>query len=169
MPLTEAARWTVAAALTAALTWASITDIRERKIFNRTVLMVLALFLPWAIAGTLAGAISDLEAGAIALIAGIAIYSAGWVGAGDAKLFAASSLFIGLKGLPALAMVAALAGGALALISLVSRPARAMTMVTLKGQGDFGRGVPYGVAIALAAAFLIWGALLHRLPAWVSA
>jgi hypothetical protein len=33
-------------------------------------------------------------------------------------------------------------------------------MAKLKGKGDFGPGVPYGVAIAAAAALVVWGAVL---------
>ena len=169
MSLVEIGRLSVAALLTGVLIWASITDIKDRKIRNVTVLTALILFLPWAVLSTGHAVVADLEAGAVALLAGVAIYSAGWLGAGDAKLFAASSLFIGLHGLPGLAVLTALAGGALAMISLFSRPTRAMTMVAMRGKGDFGRGIPYGVAIAIAAALLVWGGLLHLTPPWAGA
>jgi hypothetical protein len=39
-------------------------------------------------------------------------------------------------------------------------------MFTLRGEGDFGRGIPYGVAIAIAGVLVVWGALLNlRWPA----
>lgn len=169
MPFTEIGRLGVAVLLTGVLIWASITDIKDRKIRNVTVLTALVLFLPWAVMSTGHAVVSDLEAGVIALLAGVAFYSAGWMGAGDAKLFAAASLFIGLQDLVGLAVLTALAGGAMAAISLVSRPTRAMTMVAMRGKGDFGRGIPYGVAIAIAAAALVWGGLLHLTPPWAAA
>ena len=166
MPFVELGRLTVAILLTGVLSWASITDLANRKIRNLTVLTALALFVPWAAMSTGHAVILDLEAGAIALLAGVAIYAAGWMGAGDAKLFAAASLFLGLQDLLALTMLTALVGGAMAVISLVSRPTRAMTMMTMRGKGDFGRGIPYGVAISIATALLLWGALLHLSPPW---
>ena len=169
MPFTEIGRLGVAVLLTGVLIWASITDIKDRKIRNVTVLTALVLFAPWAVMSTGHAVVSDIEAGVIALLAGVAIYAVGWMGAGDAKLFAAVSLFIGLQNLLGLAVLTALAGGALAAISLVSRPTRAMTMVAMRGKGDFGRGVPYGVAIAIAAAILVWGALLHLSAPWAGA
>jgi hypothetical protein len=41
------------------------------------------------------------------------------------------------------------------------RPTRALTLINMKGKGDFGPGIPYGVAIAAAAAGLVWAGLLH--------
>jgi hypothetical protein len=33
-------------------------------------------------------------------------------------------------------------------------------MLKMRGKGDFGSGIPYGVAIAVAAAALVWADLL---------
>jgi prepilin peptidase CpaA len=151
-----AARTAVAALLTLALIWASVTDVMARKIRNVTVLTILGLFAPWAILSAVSLIVSDVEAGGIALLVGIGLYAARLVGAGDAKLFAAVSLFVGMAGLPALAIYTALVGGLIAGIGLAARPRRALAMVSMRGKGDFGRGVPYGVAIALAGAFVVW-------------
>jgi prepilin peptidase CpaA len=171
MPFTEIARWTVAALFTAALAWASFTDIRDRKIRNPNVLAVLALFVPWAALGAWGGdwasVFSDVEAGALALLICVGIYAAGMVGAGDAKLFAAVSLFFGLPGLPGLAMTTAMVGGAMAAVTLAANPRRTLVLVTMRGKGDTGRGVPYGVAIATAAIVLIWNGLLHLGVPWL--
>ncbi len=163
MPLTEIARWAVAGLFTATLAWAAISDIRVRKIPNWTVLCILALFAPWATLSTGEWVLWALAAGAIALAVSVALYLTGVVGAGDSKLFAAAALFVGMGGLSRLAVYTALVGGVIALISFASRPRRAMVMVTMRGKGDFGRGIPYGVAIALAAAAIVWVALL-RIP-----
>ncbi|HEX7929937.1 MAG TPA: hypothetical protein VF470_03395, partial [Sphingomicrobium sp.] len=37
-------------------------------------------------------------------------------------------------------------------------------MLTLRGKGDYGRGVPYGCAIAIGGAIVIWGAMTGLLP-----
>jgi hypothetical protein len=36
-------------------------------------------------------------------------------------------------------------------------------MFTLRGKGDFGDGIAYGVAIAIGGAVVVWGALLGLL------
>jgi hypothetical protein len=34
-----------------------------------------------------------------------------------------------------------------------------MVMLTMGGKGDWGRGIPYGVAIAIGAAVVMWGSI----------
>jgi prepilin peptidase CpaA len=162
-PTSEVARWVIAAVVTAVLAWAAVSDVRERRIPNRAVLIILILFLPWAAVHPLSSDLWALAAGAIALAATFGLYAAGVVGAGDSKLFAAVALFAGMSQLPLLALTTALVGGLIAVVSLAARPQRALVMLTLRGKGDFGRGVPYGVAIALAGAAVIW-AVLMRAP-----
>lgn len=164
MTLAEIGRWAVVSLFTAALGWAAVSDIRVRRIPNWTVLAILGLFGPWALMSTAAWVLWALAAGAIALAVGFGLYALGMVGAGDSKLFAVVALFAGLGHLPLLSLATALAGGAMAAVSLVARPRRAMVMLALRGKGDFGRGIPYGVAIAVAGALVVWSALL-RLPA----
>ena len=160
MPFAELARWGVAALLTAILAVAAVNDIRERKIPNWTVLAALVLFIPWAVVHPLSWDGWALAAGLIAFGVSFGLYSAGLIGAGDSKLFTATALFAGLGHLPLLALATALVGGVIAVISLVARPTRALVMVKLRGKGDFGAGVPYGVAIAAGAAVVLWGGLL---------
>jgi prepilin peptidase CpaA len=157
----DVARWAVAAAFTGVLFWAADSDVRHRKIPNRSVLAILALFIPWAVLHWGYWDAWALAAGALALTIGVGLYALRMVGAGDAKLFAAVALFAGLGHLLALGMATALAGGAVAIVSLVARPHRAMTMIILQGKGDFGRGIPYGVAIAMAGAAVVWVTLLE--------
>lgn len=164
MPLPEIARWAITALLTVALGCAALNDIRARKIPNWTVLAVLALALPWLALHPLIWDGWALLAGAIAFGATFGLYSLGVLGAGDSKLFTAVALFPGLGHLPLLAFAVALAGGLIALVSLLARPTRALVMFNLKGKGEFGPGVPYGLAIAVGAVLVIWGALL--IPGW---
>ncbi|MFC3069153.1 A24 family peptidase [Phenylobacterium soli] len=149
--------------LTAVLAWAAITDIRDRRIPNRAVLAVLLLFVAWAAVGRAALG-SSLAAGAIALVAGFLLVQFALMGAGDAKLFAALALFAGMTGLPGLAFATAMAGGVLAVATLASRPTRTLTVLQMRGAGDLGRGIPYGVAIAAGACVMLWGGLLGISP-----
>jgi len=160
MSVTELCRWAIAALLTGVLGWASFRDIRDRKIPNWTVLAVLALAVPWMALNPVTWDLWALGAGGLALLISFALYSTGVVGAGDSKLFAAVALFAGMAHLLTLALATAIAGGAIAAVSLGSRPRRALVMLTMRGKGDFGRGIPYGVAIAIGAALVVWAALL---------
>ncbi|MGH7023759.1 MAG: A24 family peptidase [Caulobacteraceae bacterium] len=160
MSLPELVRWGVAGLLTLVLAFAAVTDIRLRRIPNWTVLATLALFVLWAFVHPIPWDLWALAAGVIAFAVTFGLYAAGLLGAGDSKLFAAVALFAGLGQLALLALATALAGGVLALISLGSRPTRAMVMFKLRGKGEYGRGVPYGVAIALGAALVVWAGVL---------
>lgn len=153
----------LATLLTAVLAWAALTDIRRRQIPNGAVLAVLVLFVAWALAGQAALA-SALAAGAIALVAGFLLAQFAVMGAGDAKLFAALALFTGLAGLPALTIATTAIGGVLAVGALISRPTRTLAALQMRGAGDLGRGVPYGVAIAAAACLMLWSRLLGFSP-----
>jgi prepilin peptidase CpaA len=159
MPLTDIVRFAVAVIATGVLAWAAISDWRTRRIPNASVLALLALFVPWAAADGGAGLVSALEAAGIALALSVGLYLFKIVGAGDSKLFTVCALFAGMGYLPYLALATSLVGGAIAVISIGSRPRRALVMATLGGKGDWGRGVPYGVAVAAGAAMVIWACL----------
>ena len=156
-----AAAIVLSAVLTALLAWAAISDIRDRKIPNLVVLAMLALFIAWTLVGPSVALGGALAAGGIGLAVCYVLYATSIIGAGDAKLFAAAALFAGLGYLPTLALATVLAGGAIAAVSILTRPRRALVMLHLRGKGDFGRGIPYGVAIAIGGVFVQWGRLLH--------
>jgi prepilin peptidase CpaA len=94
-----------------------------------------------------------------ALLLGVVMFALRWIGGGDAKLMAASTLWLGLAGLKGLApfvVYTALAGGLLALVVVMLRstwlqawvsagPAWAKRLVTP------GEAIPYGAAIAAGA------------------
>jgi prepilin peptidase CpaA len=146
----EMLRWLVLFLLSILLVIVSISDIRNRRIPNWTVLAIGALFLPWIFLGPHISILSSLEAAGIVLVSSIGLYAFRIIGAGDSKLLTATALFVGLSQLPQFLVLVALAGGVIAAISLVARPTRAMVMLHMRGKGDFGRGIPYGVAIAIA-------------------
>lgn len=151
----------LAMAASAILLWAAVSDIRRRIIPNLAVAALLAVFVAWAslVLGIGPALVSALAAGGLALAVTFALYVFNIVGAGDSKLFAVAALFFGLGYLPAFALATVLAGGMVALASLALRPRRAAVMLSIGGKGDWGRGVPYGVAIAAGAALILWGAI----------
>ena len=151
----EVLRWSIIFLLSVLLVIASVSDIRHRRIPNWSVLAIGALFVPWAFFAPHVSILSALEAGLIALVIGLGLYAFRIVGAGDSKLLAVVALFAGMDHLLQLLVLIALAGGVIALVSLVSRPTRAMVMLHMRGKGDFGRGIPYGVAIAIATVCIV--------------
>lgn len=151
----ELLRWSIIFLLSVLLVIASVSDVRHRRIPNWCVLAIGALFVPWAFFGPQVSILSSLEAGFIAFVIGLGLYAFRIVGAGDSKLLAVVALFAGMEHLLQLLVLIALAGGVIALISLISRPTRAMVMLHMRGKGDFGRGIPYGVAIAIATVCIV--------------
>ena len=81
----------------------------------------------------------------------VGLYLLKVVGAGDSKLVTAVALFIGLQHLPVFALMMSVVGGMIALFMLATSPRRVLVIIQTRGQVGFGRSVPYGAAIALAA------------------
>lgn len=161
--MVDALRVAIAIAFTGVVIWAGWSDIRRRKIPNAAVGTLLVLFLAWAALHTVSDLTSSLLAGLTGLAVTAALWMFGVIGAGDSKMFFAVSLFAGLAALPFLAVATAIAGGLIVLAGLVARPRRAMVLFSMRGKGDWGEGVPYGVAIAIGGAAVVWGDLLGLL------
>lgn len=96
---------------------------------------------------------AHVGAGVAMLAVGMVLFALGWIGGGDAKLFAAAALWFGWTDLTAFVLVTALAGGGLTLALMALRnvpvvPAaaydRAWVARLLTPKGD----VPYGLALA---------------------
>ena len=110
-----------------------------------------------------------LGVGATALMIGMAMFALNWIGGGDAKLFAASALWLGWPGSLEFLVVTGLAGGVLtfALFGLRSPLVRPYV---LSGPGWVNRlaepkgDLPYGVAIAVGALVAFPGSALMQ--AW---
>ena len=90
---------------------------------------------------------------------GFTLFALGYIGGGDAKLFAAVALWLGFdRDLMNYMLIASLLGGALTLALLALR--RVPLPALLTGQSwllrlhDDRAGIPYGVALA-AGAFLV--------------
>jgi prepilin peptidase CpaA len=139
-----------------AMAFAAATDLLTMRIPNTLTLGLVAAFLVVAPAAGLPWQemLMHIAAGSVMLLAGILLFSLGWIGGGDAKLLAAGSLWLGFEPLvPFLAYVAVF-GGALALAILAYRrvPAGAFLLpdwaVRLHARGE---AMPYGVAVAAGA------------------
>jgi len=67
--------------------------------------------------------------------------------------------------LPTLAFLSAWlgTGGLIVLCMLLANPARIFVMIQMRGRGFLEKGVPYGVAIAVAGAMLVLAPAVHKL------
>jgi prepilin peptidase CpaA len=151
----------VLAVLPALLLVAACWDLASFTIPNFLQAALLALFLLFVVATGMSAASfgGHLLAGFIGLVAGFTLFSLGYIGGGDAKLFACISLWLGLADLPSYALVASVLGGGLtlALLSFRSLPlpgvlARQSWIMRLH---DRAEGVPYGVALAAGAVAIV--------------
>jgi prepilin peptidase CpaA len=151
----EVTQWCVVVLLCVVLIIGSISDIRHRRIPNWTILAVCCLSVPWLWLGPGPPVLSALAAMLIAFVVTWPVYAFGLFGAGDSKLLTAASLFVGLEKLLFLFVAVAVAGGLIAMISLMLEPTRALVLFHMRGKGGYGKDVPYGVAIAIATALIV--------------
>ena len=134
-----------------ALLAAAIEDAMRLRISNLTC---LAVFAGAIVAAVLEGPTWLLwQNGAlfgILLVLGTIAFSAGWLGGGDVKLFAATGLWFDLGSALPLVSLVFIAGGLVAVCYLLSRPLRRR----VAGKPKHGQ-VPYGVAIAVGTLALV--------------
>jgi prepilin peptidase CpaA len=160
-------------ALPALLAIAAGWDLASFTIPNFLQFALLAGFAVFAVAAGLSWAVigGHLAAGLLGLAIGFTLFALGYIGGGDAKLFAAVLLWLGFGDLLSYALLASLFGGALTLGLLALRQwplpavlARQTWIVTLH---DCKSGVPYGVALAAGLFVLLPNTEIFRLAAGV--
>lgn len=150
---------------------AAFMDLAEYRIPNIAVAALLLLFvvvivlhkgaIPW---------FSHLSAGVLSLSVGILFYAFRQMGAGDAKLLSAFSLWSGLAGLIPLLFWVAVCGVVSMLVLLVLRRALPRFRPVPEGGAPQvlprvltkGEGIPFGAGIVLGAVIASWW-----FPAWL--
>jgi prepilin peptidase CpaA len=144
-----------------AMALAAATDLFTMTVPNRIALVLVAGFLVAAPLVGLGWSEIGLHAALAiaALIVTFTFFSFGWIGGGDAKLFAATCLWIGPAALLTYSLFTALIGGVLTLALLFYRRVPLPAMLTSEGWlvrlHDPKEGVPYGIALA-AAGLLVY-------------
>jgi prepilin peptidase CpaA len=114
-----------------------------------------------------------LGVGVATLAVGIGMFALGWIGGGDAKLFAVCGLWLGWPAVLPFVLWTAIAGGGLAVSLLWIR--KLATHLPSRGPAWLerlltpGGDVPYGVAIAIGGLVVysqsqLWGVLHHLAP-----
>jgi prepilin peptidase CpaA len=156
--LTEAISLTLFPAMMA---FAASSDLLTMTIANRVSLALVAGFVILAALSGMSGGDMATHAGAAAAVLVVAFicFARGWIGGGDAKLAAATALWLGFSHLFDYLVYASLLGGALTLLIVQFRH---MPLPQLLAGRDWaerlhrqGGGVPYGIALA-AAALLVY-------------
>ncbi len=137
---------------------AALKDVTSYTIPNWISLALIVAFFPTALVSGAAwpGIGLCLAIGVGGLLLGMGMFAAGWIGGGDAKLFAASALWIGWPAAVPFMLATGLAGGALTFGILALRsgwlePVLAGSPPWLRKLGAQGGDIPYGVAIAAGA------------------
>ncbi len=147
----------VLAVFPALLLAAAVWDVTSYTIPNALSLALVATFAALALAaGMPAGVLGwHVLAGIAGLAAGFALFAFNLIGGGDAKLFACTALVLGFHDLPEYALLATILGGGLTLGILAMRrlplPHRLAAQGWILRLHDEKEGIPYGVALALAA------------------
>jgi prepilin peptidase CpaA len=140
----------------AAMIFAAASDLVTMTISNR---LSIALFLAFfAVAALIGMPLPDmgrhLAASAIVLVFAFGFFARGWVGGGDAKLAAATALWLGFSHLMDYLLVASIIGGALTLLILQARkwplPQFMARQPWIARLHAVETGIPYGIALAAA-------------------
>jgi prepilin peptidase CpaA len=107
----------------ALMVFAAFSDLLTMTISNRVSIALAIVFIAMAAASGLSAVeISwHLASGASILVLGFGMFALGWIGGGDAKLAAATAIWLGFDHLGEYALVASLLGGLLTLLILALR------------------------------------------------
>ena len=146
-------------------------DLASFTIPNFVSLALLGLFAVFALAAGLSlPAIGwHLLAGFTGLFVGFTLFALGYIGGGDAKLFAAVLLWLGFSDLVSYTLLASVMGGFLTLGLLIARQWPLPQQLTRQGWilrlHDARSGIPYGVALAAGAFVLLPHTEIFRLAA----
>ena len=156
--LTEAIRILLFPALMA---FAASSDLFTMTISNRVTLILVAGFFALALfTGMNLNVVLWHTVAALAVLAvTFTFFAQGWIGGGDAKLAAATALWLGFDHLLEYVLYASIFGGILTLammrFRLMPLPAALAGQDWVKRLHRLDGGVPYGIALA-AAALLIY-------------
>ena len=145
---------------------AAIYDLVSYTIPNFLPLLLIGAFVVFALWQALSWPLLANHAGAGLGMLGVGwtLFALGLLGGGDAKLFAATSLWMGWYGLLNYMIMFSICGGVLALTLLLFRrlplPERLRRQLWIATLHKKEQGAPYGIALAVGA-ILAWPGLLN--------
>jgi len=140
----------------AAMAFAAASDLVSMTISNRLSIALLVGF--FVIAAMIGMPLADVGRHVLACLLVLAVafvfFSRGWIGGGDAKLAAATALWLGFPLLLEYAMVSSILGGLLTLMLLqlkrIPLPSPLAAQPWITRLHSLENGIPYGIALAAA-------------------
>ncbi len=141
----------------AMMAFAASSDLFTMTISNRVALALVAGFFALAFASGMSPAdmLSHMAAASTVLVVTFVFFARGWIGGGDAKLAAATALWLGFDHLMAYLLYASIFGGILTIamirFRLMPLPEALARHDWVKRLHRLDGGVPYGIALAAAA------------------
>jgi prepilin peptidase CpaA len=139
------------------MAFAASSDLLTMTISNRVSIILALGFLVLALASGMAplSIATHVGAAALVLVVAFGFFDFGWIGGGDAKLEAATALWLGFDYLLNYLLYASLFGGALTLLliqfRLVPLPNLLAGQVWAQRLHRTGGDIPYGIALAAGA------------------
>jgi prepilin peptidase CpaA len=152
----------------ALMAFAAFSDMLTMTIPNRVSLLLIAGFVAMAVLTGMPLKTFGLHvaAGFVVLAVTFTMFALGWIGGGDAKLAAATALWLGFEQLLPYLVYASLAGGVLtiALVKLREAPLPGMAKGWAWAQRLHGieKGIPYGLALGIAALVVLPNTAIWR-------
>ena len=143
------------------MAYAAASDLLTMLIPNRVTALVALAFGVYALGAGLGPTEIGLHlaAGLATLVLTFTLFSLGYVGGGDAKLAAATALWLGFDHLADYLLASTMLGGALTLAILVARshpmPNFTTRLPFAVHLHDAKTGIPYGIALAAAALVVV--------------
>ena len=141
----------------ALMAFAASSDLLTMTISNRVSLILVGSFFVLAFWSgmPLATIGMHVAAGLAVLVVTFIFFARGWIGGGDAKLAAATALWLGFEQLLNYLTIASLLGGVLTLLimrfRLMTLPPALANQEWVNRLHRMDSGVPYGIALAIAA------------------
>jgi prepilin peptidase CpaA len=157
MPVMDIVTLLILGAMPALVIVAGLNDLLTMKIPNWIPGLLILAFFPAALVVGLPPLMiaTHVGIGALALVVGAGLFALRWIGGGDAKLMAATCLWLGLSGSVVFLLYTGLVGGGFCLVLMFARAHSQPFLLRAPGwlarlmepRGD----IPYGVAIAAGA------------------
>ncbi len=141
----------------ALMAFAASSDLLTMTIPNRVALVLVGGFAAMALLTAMSASdiLAHFGAAAAVLSVTFIFFARGWIGGGDAKLAAATALWLGFDQLLPYLLYASLFGGALTLLMIRFRllplPDALARQAWAARLHRMDAGIPYGIALAAAA------------------
>lgn len=138
------------------MAFAASSDLLTMRISNKLVLVLALGFLVLAFASQMPWLEFGLHiaCAALVLVVAFTMFSLGWIGGGDAKLTAATTLWLGFGLTLPYLLYASIIGGLMTLLLLIVRrwplPLFMARIRWIERLHDTKTGIPYGIALAVA-------------------